>query len=207
MRYAMVCGLLLLPRRWFVVIPATGTESIRSQRWQGFGVGIKWIGGLYHHWWQRFAGIAPISRDSGNHSRRVFKGDRTWVVSAVKRTKSTKVATSARSWVVAESVLLTMLGVGALMECTGLLWSQRGLAPGKPVHLTQEETKALRWATSAEGTFARNLIEWNSDSLTDLEYKKDVKLLGVTLEVAGRPANSGFCTIWVEPPERRKFKD
>ncbi|WP_377478337.1 hypothetical protein [Microcoleus anatoxicus] len=29
--------------------------------------------------------------------------------------------------------------------------------------------------------------------------------MGVTLEVAGRPATSGFCTIWVEPVERRKF--
>jgi hypothetical protein len=42
-------------------------------------------------------------------------------------------------------------------------------------------------------------MKWNSDSLTNLECKKDVKRLGVTLEVAGRPATSGFCTIWVEP--------
>ncbi|WP_333152689.1 DUF6753 family protein [Microcoleus sp. B9-D4] len=69
-----------------------------------------------------------------------------------------------------------------------------GFAPGKAVHLTQEQAEALRWA-SVEGKFA------------NLECKKDVRHLGVTLEVAGRPATSGLCTIWVEPGEKRKFKD
>jgi len=50
-------------------------------------------------------------------------------------------------------------------------------------------------------------MKWNSDSLTNLECKNDVKRLGVTLEVAGRPATSGFCTVWVESIEQRKFKD
>jgi len=71
--------------------------------------------------------------------------------------------------------------------------------------MTQEEAEALRWATSAEGKFARNLMKWNSDSLTNLECKKDVRRLGVTLEVAGKLAVLGFCTIWVEPVKRRKF--
>ncbi|WP_445316327.1 DUF6753 family protein [Microcoleus vaginatus] len=64
-----------------------------------------------------------------------------------------------------------------------------------PVHLTQEQAETLRWASSAEGKFARNLIGWNSDSCANLECKKDVRRLGVTLEVAGWPATSGFCTI------------
>lgn len=84
---------------------------------------------------------------------------------------------------------------------------QGGFAPGEAVHLTQEQAEALRWATSAEGKFDRDLIEWNSDSLTNLECKKDVKRLGVTLEVAGRPTISGFCTIWVESVEKRKFSN
>lgn len=89
----------------------------------------------------------------------------------------------------------------------GLVRSQGGFAPGAAVHLTQEQAEALRWATSAEGKCDRNLIKWNSDSLTNLECKKDVKRLGVTLEVAGRPAKSGFCTIWVESMEKRRFKN
>ncbi len=129
------------------------------------------------------------------------------VNSLVRQTELTKVATSARSLMVAAGILLTTLGVGALMGWMGVLWSQGGFAPGEGVYLTQEQAEALRWATSAEGKFARNLIRWNSDSLTDLECKKDVERLGVTLEVAGRPATSGFCTIWVEPIEKRRFKD
>ncbi|MFB2895134.1 DUF6753 family protein [Aerosakkonemataceae cyanobacterium BLCC-F50] len=127
--------------------------------------------------------------------------------SLMRQTKLTKVVTSVRSLVVAAGVLLTTLGVGALMGWMGLLWSQGGFAPGEAVRLTQEQAEALRWASSAEGKFARNLMRWNSDSLTNLECKKDVKRLGVTLEVAGRPATEGFCTVWVESPKQRRYKN
>jgi hypothetical protein len=129
------------------------------------------------------------------------------VNSLVRQTELRKVATSAGSLVVAAGILLTTLGIGALMGWMGLLWSQGGFAPGDAVHLTQEQAEALRWATSGEGKFARNLMRWNSDSLSNLECKKDVRRLGVTLEVAGRPATEGFCTIWVDPVEKRKFKN
>ncbi len=129
------------------------------------------------------------------------------VNSLVRQTELTRVATSARSLVVAVGILLTTLGIGALMGWMGLLWSQGGFAPGEPVHLTQEQAEALRWVTSAEGKFARNLMKWNSDSLSNLECKKDVRRLGVSLEVARKPATSGFCTIWVEPVEKRRFRN
>ncbi|MEG3926143.1 DUF6753 family protein [Microcoleus sp. T3_D1] len=129
------------------------------------------------------------------------------VNSLVRQTELRRVATSAGSLVVAAGILLTTLGIGALMGWMGLLGSQGGFAPGKAVHLTQEQAEALRWATSAEGKLARNLMRWNSDSLTNLECKKDVRRLGVTLEVAGRASTSGFCTIWVEPVKKRKFRD
>ncbi|MEG5004302.1 hypothetical protein QUB17_11620 [Microcoleus sp. B5-C4] len=90
----------------------------------------------------------------------------------------TSVATSARSLVVAAGILLTTLGIGALMGWMGLLWSQGGFAPGEAVHFTHEQAEALEWATSAEGKFARNLMKWNSDNLTNLECKKDVRRLG-----------------------------
>ncbi|WP_333330155.1 DUF6753 family protein [Microcoleus sp. BROC3] len=64
-----------------------------------------------------------------------------------------------------------------------------------PLHLTKEQAEALRWVSSAEGKFARNFIWWNSDSFANLECTKDVRRLGVTLEVAGWPATSGLCTI------------
>ena len=129
------------------------------------------------------------------------------VNSLVRQTELTRWRTSALALIPAAGILLVALGVGALIGWMGLLWSQEGFAPGKAVHLTQEQAEALRWATSGEGKFARNLMKWNSDSLTNLECKKDVKRLGVTLEVAGRPATEGFCTIWVEPVEKRRFRD
>jgi hypothetical protein len=46
--------------------------------------------------------------------------------------------------VVATSILLTILGIGALMGWMGLLWSQGGFALGEPVHLTQEQAENLR---------------------------------------------------------------
>ncbi|MEG4856422.1 hypothetical protein QUB75_01850 [Microcoleus sp. K1-B6] len=129
------------------------------------------------------------------------------VNSLVRQTQLTRWRTSALALIPAAGILLVALGAGAVMGWMGLLWSQGGFAPGEGVSLTQEQAETLRWATSAEGKFARNLMRWNSDSLTDLECKKDVQRLGVTLEVAGRPAISGFCTIWVESPEYRQFKD
>ncbi len=50
-------------------------------------------------------------------------------------------------------------------------------------------------------------MKWNADSLTNLECKKDVQRLVVTLEFAGPPATCSFCTVWVEPPKQRKFRD
>jgi hypothetical protein len=129
------------------------------------------------------------------------------VNSLVRQTELTRWRTSALALIPAAGILLVALGAGAVMGWMGLLWSQGGLAPGEAVSLTQEQAETLRWATSAEGKLARNLMKWNSDSLTNLECKKDVKRLGVTLEVAGRPAREGFCTIWVEPVEKRRFSD
>ena len=129
------------------------------------------------------------------------------VNSLVRQTELTRWRTSALALIPAAGVLLVALGAGAVMGWMGFVRSQGGFAPGEPSRLTQEQAEALRWASSAEGKFARNLIKWNSDSLTNLECKKDVRRLGVTLEVAGRPAKSGFCTVWVEPVEQRRFKD
>ena len=129
------------------------------------------------------------------------------VNSLVRQTELTRWRTSALALIPAAGILLVALGAGAVMGWMGLLWSQGGFAPGEAVSLTQEQAETLRWATSAEGKFARNLMRWNADSLTNLDCKKDVKRLGVTLEVAGRPATSGFCTIWVEPVQKRKFRD
>jgi hypothetical protein len=59
---------------------------------------------------------------------------------------------------------------------------------------------------SKEGKFARNLLKWNAGSLDGLNCLKDAQDLPVTLKVQGRAAESGFCLLWVVPPENRSFK-
>ncbi|MEG4293250.1 7-cyano-7-deazaguanine synthase [Microcoleus sp. C2C3] len=63
------------------------------------------------------------------------------VNSLVRQTELRRVATSAGSLVVAAGILLTTLGIGALMGWMGLLWSQGGFSPGERVHLTQNQIK------------------------------------------------------------------
>ncbi|NEQ19144.1 MAG: hypothetical protein F6K28_04435 [Microcoleus sp. SIO2G3] len=108
------------------------------------------------------------------------------------------------SLIPAMAVLLSCVGIGVLLGMTVPPWMGGGLT--NPRRLTVEEAEALRWAQSKEGKFARNLMKWNSGSLDNLDCTQDVKRLGVTLEVAGRPATTGFCTIWVQPPNKRQFK-
>ncbi|MDF5724912.1 MAG: hypothetical protein PUP91_31545 [Rhizonema sp. PD37] len=108
------------------------------------------------------------------------------------------------SLIPAMAVLLCCVGIGVLLGITVPGWMGGGLT--KERRLTVEEAEALRWAQSKEGRFARNLMKWNSGSLDNLDCTQDVKRLGVTLEVAGRPSVAGFCTIWVQPPDKRQFK-
>ncbi|BAY93660.1 MULTISPECIES: DUF6753 family protein [unclassified Tolypothrix] len=71
--------------------------------------------------------------------------------------------------------------------------------------LTWNELEAMNWAISSEGKFAKNLINWNRGYLENGECIKDAQKLGLVLSQYNRKAKSGFCTIWVTPPEQRKF--
>ena len=71
--------------------------------------------------------------------------------------------------------------------------------------LTWKEVEAMNWAVSSEGKFAFDLINWNRGYLENGECIKDAQKLGVVLSQYNRKAKSGFCTIWVTPPDKRKF--
>ncbi|BAY84724.1 hypothetical protein NIES267_42200 [Calothrix parasitica NIES-267] len=81
----------------------------------------------------------------------------------------------------------------------------KGYTLVKSDSLTWEEAEAMKWAMSSEGRFARNLINWNRDYLDNKECIKDAQKLGLTLSQYNRKARSGFCTIWVVPPSKRKL--
>jgi hypothetical protein len=73
--------------------------------------------------------------------------------------------------------------------------------------LELDKANALQWTTSEEGQFAQNLMKWNADLLTrtggKLPCETEAAQLGVTLEVEGRKAKRGFCTLWVAPATQR----
>ncbi|MDJ0733553.1 MAG: hypothetical protein QNJ47_05595 [Nostocaceae cyanobacterium] len=72
--------------------------------------------------------------------------------------------------------------------------------------LTWNELDAMKWGTSDEGKFARNLINWNRGYLENKECVKDAQRLGVVLSQHNRKWKSGFCLIWTVPPHKRQFR-
>lgn len=110
-------------------------------------------------------------------------------------------------------LLLVAGGLGWALGMGWTTWQQARVeyTPGKPRQLTLEEATALKWATSSQGQFARNLMSWNQTLLARQGFNRsrlceqDAKQLGVTLELEGRKAKSGFCTLWIVPPSQRKF--
>lgn len=91
--------------------------------------------------------VARINKTLATYERGAVKKQEGQIASAVnslvRQRKLTKVATSTRSLVVAVGVLLTTLGVGALMGWMDLLWFQGGFAPGEAVHLTQRMSSSV----------------------------------------------------------------
>ena len=108
--------------------------------------------------------------------------------------------------------LLGLVGSGVALVVLGGL-ALFGIQSFKPEYrvetprpLTVDEAALLSWAQSPEGQQARELMRWNSGLLDDRSCEQEVESLGVTLELQGKPARSGFCTLWVVPPEDRLFE-
>lgn len=68
-------------------------------------------------------------------------------------------------------------------------------------NLTADDVDALRWANSKEGKYARQLMVWNSDYLKVCD--QDTTKMPIKLQMGQREAKSGFCLLWVKPPEQR----
>jgi hypothetical protein len=134
------------------------------------------------------------------------------VAALIRRTEFERAIHSVPSLIAAGLLLLIAAAIGGVIGIAGLSWHQSKVLkePNGSRQLTLEEAEALDWATSAEGKLARNLISWNRDLLSQdksgqLACTRDVKRLGVTLELGKQKALSGFCTIWVQPPNQRRF--
>ncbi|BAY86043.1 hypothetical protein NIES267_55490 [Calothrix parasitica NIES-267] len=106
-------------------------------------------------------------------------------------------------------VFFLIFGAGFIGGVTIPPWIVGVLGKGyslvKSNNLTWDELNAMRWAMSSEGKFAKDLIDWNRGYVENGECLKDAQKLGVTLSQYNRKARSGFCTIWVVPPSKRKL--
>jgi hypothetical protein len=149
------------------------------------------------------------------------------VTELVKKAAFEKVAHDANALICAGLILLGAVGLGVVLGLAIPVFSQPPeLDPAGLRQLTLEEAKAMEWGLSAEGKFARNnreliewaksqegnfahqLMQWNQDLLVGKSTKQceiDAKKLGVTLELGGRLAKSGYCTLWIKPPHEREF--
>ena len=108
----------------------------------------------------------------------------------------------ARTWKDNLSPITLGLGAAGAIGCVAFgVWMALQLP-----QVSEAQSDQARWANTEEGLLARDLMRWNNHKLIGLQCMEDVKRLKVTLEVDGRPASSGFCTLWVEPPERRTFE-
>lgn len=99
------------------------------------------------------------------------------------------------------SSLTIAIGTVGAIACVGF-----GVAIALQLpQMSEAQTEQAAWANSREGQYARDLMRWNNHKLSNQQCMEDVKRLNVTLSVDGRPATSGFCTVWVVPPEKREF--
>ncbi|MFB2876175.1 DUF6753 family protein [Floridanema aerugineum] len=121
----------------------------------------------------------------------------------VRSTESSQATKLFSAIIPAAGVLLGAIGLGFFMGLTVPPFLGGGLA-GK-VNLTQKEANTLRWALSDEGKFARNLMDWNRDYLKQQACESDAQALGAKLKFGSRTALSGYCFLWIEPPEKRKY--
>jgi DNA-binding transcriptional MerR regulator len=95
-----------------------------------------------------------------------------------------------------------VLVVGYLAGLTVPSYLKGGYVEGRS--LTAKDAAVLDWANSKDGQLARSLFEWNRDYLKVCE--KDAQKLGVKLTFGQKKTISGFCVLWIRPPEQRKFE-
>jgi hypothetical protein len=100
-------------------------------------------------------------------------------------------------------ILVLAIGLGAV----GTIWVQnlfgRSLIPaGK---LTAEQYEILKWAETDEGKLAKNIMDWNQ-GYVGKTCKEDAIAMGLGLNSNGRKVKSGFCVLFVEPPDKRKYE-
>ncbi len=69
-------------------------------------------------------------------------------------------------------ILSSAIGFGVLAGLAVPVWLAGGYAPVRPRKLTVAEVEILQWSLTPEGKLARDIMTWNSESLTNLNCTK-----------------------------------
>ena len=101
------------------------------------------------------------------------------------------------------ALLLGAIGLGVLGTLQyHQLKTQTLLGSGK---LTPEQYSAMEWALSSEGKQAREIMKYNA-GYVGKTCKQDAEAMGLRLQFGERIVTSGFCLLFVEPPNKRRYE-
>ena len=151
-----------------------------------------------------------LKRELQDYEKMATQGIEQEIATSVRRlldkTETAKAQVTLKSLIGAGLIALSLVSLGLL---GGFGISERQVAkqrldPSGAVQLTLEEANAMAWAMSPDGQYAKTLLSWNTDLLAG-QCQRQVDELGVTIQVGDRKAKSGFCLVWTEPPEKRKY--
>jgi hypothetical protein len=102
----------------------------------------------------------------------------------------------------AMGLLVVAIAFGVLSGLSVPVWLDGGYAPGKPKLLTVKEVENLRWMKSDRGQLARNIITWNSESLSNLNCTNNSEQKAVVNKEKRQniTRQSDYCLLRVKPP-------
>ncbi len=102
----------------------------------------------------------------------------------------------------AMGLLVVAIAFGVLAGLSVPVWLDGGYAPGKPRLLTVKEVENLRWMKSDRGQLARNIITWNSESLSNLNCTNNSEQRAVVTKEKRQniTRQSDYCLLRVKPP-------
>jgi hypothetical protein len=102
----------------------------------------------------------------------------------------------------AMGLLVLAIAFGVLAGLSVPVWLDEGYSPGKPRLLTVKEVENLRWMKSDRGQLARNIITWNSESLSNLNCTNNSEQRAVVTKEKRQniTRQSDYCLLRVKPP-------
>jgi hypothetical protein len=93
--------------------------------------------------------------------------------------------------------MIAALCNGQLLAPFTVVGSCNRIAPGQKI--TMDAAESLRWAQSPQGQLARNIMNWNSESLANLNCTKLAAQQSLVAKEKGKEAVSQYCLLRVKP--------